>query len=349
MPHAVRRSVDLIVGRGLLHAEAIAQELRARLVRALVRRRRTHSPGELMTLARNILAEFEPLLARALLDTDLAAWIAGVQSVAGRLPPWAASDLKRANTAIWQPSSHDIAKNPPNAPTGLLGAQGGDPGPIVRFPVLERAAESLAERSILTRPQFDQLTAAERLKAFTVAYQDSHETLGHIRDALNEAVSEGPSLEVFRQNVIDRLGASPIGPAHIENVFRTNVMSAFSAGHEQIAQNEIVAELFPYQALYATHDTRTRPEHLALETLGLSGTNVYRRDDPMWNYFTPPWDYQCRCSPNLLTIDAAAALGVIEAQEWLRTGRPPANPEWRLEYIPFRPRPGFGARHRVAA
>ena len=30
---------------------------------------------------------------------------------------------------------------------------------------------------------------------------------------------------------------------------------------------------------------------MEMEKLGLDGTNVYRRDDPIWEEFLTPWDY----------------------------------------------------------
>ena len=107
-------------------------------------------------------------------------------------------------------------------------------------------------------------------------------------------------------------------------------------------------EIFPYQEILPIKDGRVREEHLALASLGLSGTGVYRRDDPMWDLFTPPWGYQCRCGVNLLTVEAAARKGVGEARRWERTGEPPVNPEHRLDAIPFRPEPDFVGGRRLS-
>ena len=140
------------------------------------------------------------------------------------------------------------------------------------------------------------------------------------------------------------LEGSQIGPAHLETVYRTNVQRAFSAGHESLASHPVVQEVFPYQEFIAVHDARVRSDHLALETSGLSGTNVYRRDDPVWDYITPPLHYNCRCGINLLTLEEAANRGVEEARRWLRTGQPPLHPEWKNGKVPHKPIPGWGAR-----
>lgn len=50
-----------------------------------------------------------------------------------------------------------------------------------------------------------------------------------------------------------------------------------------------------------------------------------------------------------MTLEAAARAGVREAQEWLRTGRPPLQPEFRLaevsQQVEFKP--GFGQRGNI--
>lgn len=336
MPVAAIHPTDLIIGRGLISAEAIAQELRERLVRELARRKSRIAPsvGELLELARSILQEFEPLLAENLRATDLAAWIAGTDRVAAKLPKFALEDFQAGSFG------------PPGPPRFTFPAGFDDEWrePLVRFPLIERAAESLANRRIVTPEQFAQLSDQEKARAFSIAGEMSLDTLATIRDVLLEDVREGTSLAEFSRVLEERIGGSPIGPAHLETVYRTNVQAAFSDGHEDLANNPIVAAVFPYQEYLAVHDARARHDHLALESLGLDGTGIYRRDDPFWGYFTPPWGFNCRCGVNLLTLKAAARKGVREAQAWLETGRAPVVPEWRLSSIPFRPPAGFGGR-----
>ena len=62
-------------------------------------------------------------------------------------------------------------------------------------------------------------------------------------------------------------------------------------GHDELADDPVVAEIFPYQSIDPIDDGRTRKNHLALKKLGLNGTNVYRRDDPFWDIFLPPWGF----------------------------------------------------------
>lgn len=328
MPDAAAPTLDLLIGRSLLTAESIAAELRERLAAVLAGRRFAPEP-ELLELAHSILADFEPILAENLLAADLAAWIAGYDQLASRLPEWA---LETVGGRWGGPPP------PPRLPSLIPGA--GD-SPDIRFPLIEEAAASLWQRGVLTRDEFDRQHDAAKARSFTIAGDLTQDTIETIRDALAEDVREGTSLHSFRARVIDALDGSPIGPAHLENVYRTNVQAAFRDGRETLAAHPIVSEVFPYQAYHAVHDGRVRLEHLALESLGIDGTNVYRRDDPFWDRFTPPNGYNCRCGVTLVTIDGAARAGVREAQEWLRTGnKPPLEPR----RIPFENEPGFGQR-----
>jgi len=160
-------------------------------------------------------------------------------------------------------------------------------------------------------------------------------------------IQQGTSLRGFREKVIERLETSPIGDGHLENVYRTNVQTAFRDGREALVSNPIVDELFPYQEHVPIRDDRVREDHLELQTQGLNGTGIFRRDDPVWNRITAPLGYQCRCLDRPLTLSQAARKGVKEAQEWLRTGDRPAFPEWLDTIVDFEPYPGFGTRGRV--
>lgn len=337
MPDIRNRAADLIYGKGIVTAESIASELRRRLARDLTTSFLTE--WQLVERARNILSEFEPILAESLLNTDLAAWIAGFDQVRNKLPEWAQDAYQQWNS--FQP--------PPPTWRGTSLTPGDEP--VIRFPLLERAAENIFERKIVTRAEFDTLTNEAKQRAFTVAGDMTEKTIEKIRDTLHETLVEGPSLEGFKSRLGPALESSFIGPGHLENVFRTNTQAAFSDGHNAIADDSIVREMFPYQAWLAIHDARTEDTHLRLEKSGLDGTNVYRRDDPFWDVFDTPLRWNCRCGKNLMTIEAAARAGVREAQQWLATGNKPLVSESRLPYVLtfLQPEPGFEPRRSVAA
>lgn len=335
MANVQQRTVERIVGRSLLTTETLASEQRARIVRLLASLFNEVSGDQLLSAAAGMLAEFQPILEETVAEAEVAGSIAGVALVINGLP----ASAKR-----------DIESTPPTAPPGTGGLifPTMPEDPIITFPVIDRAAESLAQSRVLSRQDFLELGRSAMLDAFTVARETSEDALSTIRDVLAETIEEGASLQAFRQKLTDGLEGSFLGPAHIETVFRTNVQTRFNNAFRETANDPIVSAVFPYQEYIAIRDDRARQQHLDLEKLGLNGTNVYRLDDPFWNLFLPPWDYNCRCGINLLTIEQAAARGVKEAQEWLRTGVPPVVPEWRLDDIPFRPPPDFQNERLVA-
>jgi hypothetical protein len=256
-------------------------------------------------------------------------------------PPWLAREFA---TGIRQ-------KQPPGKPPTWPRFFLWDDDDSLRFPLIEQAAKRLAERNVMTRQQWDAAEQAAKDAAFFVTAPIEKDTIDRIRKTLVEDIDEGTSLQTFRNRIEEAFDGSPLGEAHLENVYRTNLQGAFRDGRETLANNPIVSDTFPYQEYMAIHDGRVRHDHLKLESLGIDGTNVYRRDDPVWDFFTPPWSYNCRCGVNLLTVEAAARKGVREAKEWLRTGKPPIYPDHRLSEVlkHVQPNPNFGMRGIVYA
>ncbi len=211
----------------------------------------------------------------------------------------------------------------------------------IHYPVIEEAARILAQKNVVTRERFDRLSDAARQKAFTVAQVASEETLAKIRDALSETVEEGVDLEVFRAKVLESVGEGTfLSDAHMETVFRGGIQSAFSDGQMSVLKNPFVRGGFPYAAYEAIHDDRVRHDHLALEKHGIGGTNIYRIDDPVFETFRPPWDFNDRCSFIPLTVRQAAERGVSEAEQWMSGGIEPSPPSF-VKMPPFKPSSGF--------
>jgi len=318
------------LGASLIVGETLASEVREAFLRAVMESIDIQRPlYETVDKLREIAREVIPNLATTFWESDVAAWLAAYRYSANKLPKAAVTYLKEVGfgqgTLFDQPINGEM------------------PPPII-FPKLEKAATSLLQRGVMQRSVFDQLNDKAKAKAFTIAGEITDGTIARVRDVLAQATVEGPSLPAFRKILDKKLKTSLLGPAHVETVYRTNLQAAYRDGRESLAQDPVISQVFPYQEYLPITDGRVRPEHLALGKLGLNGTGIYRRDDPFWDSFTPPWGFNCRCGTNLLTIRAAARKGVKEAQQWLKTGAPPEIPEWRYQQIPFASYPGFGQR-----
>ncbi len=329
---------NLIFGESLLSGEVVASEFRSALATDTVfKHRQKQNTWQITRSLRSIGIVLMPMLAEAFWRSDLSAWLAAYDYHANRLPRWLQTHLKETGIG------------PPSGPV-LLTFDYDDGDRRVRFPKIERAAASLMNRNVMNREQFELQSEAVKAKAFTIAGDLSERTIGKVRDVLAKSTLDGPSLPEFSNRVTEALGKSPIGLAHLENVYRTNIQAAYRDGRESlISGNPIIENLFPYQEYLPIHDGRVRENHKALGSLGISGTGVYRRDDPFWDYYTPPWGFNCRCSVNLLTLEAAARKGAQEAIDWLKSGVPPVEPEHRWKSIPFEPEPGFGQRSGVTS
>lgn len=303
-----------------------------------------------------VLRKYEPLLIRLLTDAGLAAKLVGAwgivqraDAVATGLPPSAAAILSQAmqgrpqseidlvRSALGQAevnvAPEDRQWSPPEFDEPAK--------PVVVFPVIEEAAADIASRQAMTRGDFDRLHGEARTGAFTVAGLASEAAISKVRDAAAVVVAGGLSKKDFAQIVEEGLGSGTwLSPGHMETVFRAAVMSGYAAGQDRVLDDPRVGDAFPYVARYAIRDQRVRPQHFALESCGIQGTNIYRRDDPVWQKFRAPWSWNCRCNDSYLTIKQAADRGIQEAIDWLATGQPPANPTF-VPHPPFEPPPDW--------
>lgn len=80
-----------------------------------------------------------------------------------------------------------------------------------------------------------------------------------------------------------------------DNIYRTNVQTAYNAGHYERMTDPDVTALRPYWEYVAVDDGHSRPAHLAMNGL------VARHDSPIWDTWYPPNGYRCRCTVRTLS------------------------------------------------
>ena len=287
--------VDALTKRGLVGALAIARELRDAIRRQL----KDTPPDQLLNEVRRLLRRYEPLLAHTLSDAALASWLAGGQNLARYLPP-------------------------PSGPTGNMLGLPEPEEPIIHFPIIEKAAESLAGRKLLRAEDYYAQNSEAKQKAFTVTGVYAEDALGKVRDALAEAVEEGHTLVQFRKAVDDALDDSKLGEAHLETIFRTNCASAYSEGQDAVLQHPLVRSEFPFMETVPVLDDRTTELCRIIAKSGIGGTGIFHADDPVWwKYGKAPRHWNCRCATIPLTVEMAAEKGIEYAKKWLDDGEPP--------------------------
>lgn len=199
----------------------------------------------------------------------------------------------------------------------------------------EGAISYWRSKVVLTPEEFRRLADEIKVNAFTVADMAGLDMLNEVWRLLDQAIAEGLTVREFQEKAMELFktrGWEGATPYRLDNIFRTNIQTAFNVGrYKQMTEPDIL-EARPYWMYDAVNDRRTRPTHLALD-----GT-VRRADDPFWDTWYPPNGYRCRCAVRNLSerevrrrglkVETGAAPGLVE---------PPGQPA-----RPLIPDPGFG-------
>lgn len=198
---------------------------------------------------------------------------------------------------------------------------------------MDEAIEFWRDKVALTPDQFLSLSNEVRIRAFTIAGIGALNLLNDIMSEIDRAIAEGLTMQEWRARVndmLERRGWEGLSPYRADNIFRTNVQTAFNVGRfKQMTQPEILRKR-PYWMYDAVNDKRTRPTHLALDR------RVYPADHPFWNTWYPPNGYRCRCSVRSLSDRDLKRLGLTVYSEIPAFVEPPGQAA-----RPLMPDPGF--------
>ena len=331
------RAAQGILNRTLKAAKGMSAAARRDLATALER-----SGSDSGAAILDFVNKYRLQLARLLTATQMAALLEGAVEVAEKVPPLGEVPVEGLPIVEQEAIIEAQAEaRQPSAPTFTPPHPPANSPEEIHFPTIEAAVENLSARNVMSRQQYDALDAVARAKSFTVANVAAEETLTKIRDSLADNIKEGVDHETWKSQVLQDVDAGTfLGAPHMETVFRTNVQSSFSDGQMSVLQNPLVRSGFPYAEISAIHDDRVRDNHLEVEKIGINGGPIFRIDDPVFQTFRPPWDYNCRCGFTPMTVRQASEAGVSEAQEWLRTGVEPSVRAF-VPMPPFSPPEGF--------
>lgn len=166
------------------------------------------------------------------------------------------------------------------------------PEEFVRLPPRE-AIRWMRERGISPPEIYKTLPAEYRQFAFSISGVAALDQLQAVLDSLEQALASGETFGTWRK----RVQAEEIGlalPRHrLDNIFRTNMQGAYMRGAYE-RQHETRATR-PYLMYDAINDSRTRPNHRALDNF------IAPADAAIWATHRPPLGYRCRCSLITLT------------------------------------------------
>lgn len=132
---------------------------------------------------------------------------------------------------------------------------------------------------------------------FVVAGANRNEVLTEFRQAVDDAILNGETLESFRQRfdeIVAKTGWEYHGGRNWRTriIYDTNVYGAYNRGRLQ--QHLELAEDMPYWEYQHNDNAHPRPQHVAWDGL------VLRYDNPFWKYHYPIKAYGCHCTVQAL-------------------------------------------------
>lgn len=169
------------------------------------------------------------------------------------------------------------------------------------------AIEFLQKRKPVTKEEFMSLTEDARAKAFTVSGYTAAEILNQFLLELQEAAKNGTTYKDFKDNMdsfLERNGYEGINPWKAENIFRTNLQTAYNAGHYKRMSSPNLIKARPYWQYHTAGDGQVRKSHAQMEG------RVYAATDPIWDVWYPPNGYKCRCTVVSLTAAQVEKIGI---------------------------------------
>lgn len=222
---------------------------------------RSHDPAQCAEATREALADGDLLDLMA--DAGLASWLSG-----------------------WRRVFLDVPELGDTAPLELAGgAKAGAYGNAIRF--LRDRVKTVDDATA------DRVKAAFRVPADKEIAKLGKEVAARVFSALTEAVRTGRSerqgVAILRQAMTDA-GLVPGKDHALATLFRTQVQTAYSAGRFDAWKDDAVWPLIWGFRYVTVGDDRVRPAHVKMN-------GVQRpKDDPIWDVWTPPAGYNCRCA-----------------------------------------------------
>ncbi|BFH10870.1 minor capsid protein [Paenibacillus melissococcoides] len=198
--------------------------------------------------------------------------------------------------------------------------------------VFEEAVAFFGDKLPMKESEFYQLAEEYRAQAFTISGYSKIQLLRKFHGELLKAIDEGTTLGKFRERMNDWLeqrGYEGVTNYQADNIFRTNVQTAYQVGHWKQMTAPETLRLRPYWQYDAVQDKRTRPSHLAMHG------RVFRADDPIWNTWYPPNGFRCRCTVRTLSERQVRERGLKVETE------PPVSAQLNGQHVNIMPDPSF--------
>jgi len=138
-------------------------------------------------------------------------------------------------------------------------------------------------KKVVLPDEFYSMDLKTRQMATTVSFLSSLEQAESVIKSLNKTLASGGTFNDFQKLIAE---SEIVLPKHyLDNVFRTNIQSAY--GHGRWQQQQRNKDKRQYLMYSAINDSRVRPAHLALNRI------VLPIDHPFWLTHYPPLGFRC--------------------------------------------------------
>lgn len=185
------------------------------------------------------------------------------------------------------------------------------PWEIIAEPVAPDAAiEFWKQRAKLTDEEAKALGEGVKHRAFYVTGLAKQDLVQLVSDGIEEALKNGETLADFKARIAAAIQAQGWHDYRVENIFRTNMQTAYSAGRYKKMQ--AVKASRPYWQYIAVMDKRVRPSHAILHE------KVYPADHEFWATNYPPNGFRCRCGVRTLSARQVEKQGLTVETEMPR-------------------------------
>lgn len=184
----------------------------------------------------------------------------------------------------------------------------------------EEAVDSLLDLAPMTREDFENLDEEARKRAWTISNISFLDIIKDTLASLARAVERGVTFEEWKSEISETLESAWEGdvanPAsRMETIFRTTTQTAYSKGHQEIANHPDIREDRPFWRFVASLDGDTTD--VCREAHG----TILPADHPWWQDHTPPLHFNCRSTFETLTSEEAERLGITEKPTELPPGK----------------------------
>lgn len=210
---------------------------------------------------------------------------------------------------------------------------------VLARPVAPDAAIAFwQQRAKLTDAEAKALGTGAKHRAFYVTGLAQKDLVQSVSDGIQAALQSEETHADFKKRIADVIKSEGWHSHQIENIFRTNMQTAYAAG--RYAKMQAVKASRPYWRYFTIEDKRRRPSHAVLHGM------VYPADHEFWERNYTPNGFRCRCGVQSLSARQVQKMG-LEVQHSMPTDMLYTDPVTGMEIPVARPGADDGFRNNV--